>query len=97
MELQELIRGEAECCATIGDNEVNFIYRPGLITIEYTNTMDVSYAGMGQALEDLIVSWDLTQDGEPLEINKEVINRLPIEWVMKISDAIFDDVRSEKN
>lgn len=97
MELHELITDKAECTAKIGDAEINFVYKPGVMTLQYIANIEPSFAGMAQLLLDMLTSWDITKDGEVLEINEENIFSLPLEWVNKLHDEIFDDVRSEKN
>ena len=97
MELGELLNGEAACTAKIGDNEICFTYNPGLMTLNFASKLDGSYMSMAEVLNDLLISWDLTSDGEPLEVTSENLSSLPLEWLTKINDVIFEDVRSEKN
>ena len=97
MELSSLVSGTAECTAKIGEGEINFSYEHGKMTLNYISQIDASFVSMAQVITDVVVSWDITVDDEPLEINEENVLLLPLEWVNKIFDTIFDDIRSEKN
>ena len=97
MELSALVSGTAECTAKMGEEEINFSYEHGKMTLNYISQIDASFVSMAKVITDVVVSWDITVDGQDLEINEDNVMMLPLEWVNKIFDTIFDDIRSEKN
>ena len=104
MELRELMTDAAAVKVYVGDKDdsgphFTIHYRPS----RYTWAFRMSIAGMSfdelttRLAEDLLESWDLTRDGEPVPLTAENILKLPSAVGTRILDALVDHSLDRKN
>ena len=58
-----------------GEMEINIAFRPAVLTPEWVDSW--SELSVDRALFELVSSWDITSDGEPLPVTEEAISSLP--------------------
>ena len=74
---------------------VNIVYRPYSLSIgqEIRDALtgdDRHY--LIEEMRRLLVEWDITEDGQPVPIDEESLERLPLEFLNAVSRAILDEM-----
>lgn len=99
MELSDLIRDERNLAVNVGDEILNVTYRPSGFTAaaeeKYLDAIERRRVNMAfvEALCEILTSWDLVQDGEPVSITLESLKMLPAKLLSDIFMAIVEDNR----
>src|SRR5579859_234614 len=105
LDLHRLISNTAEASVDYGDaGTVNVVYRPGNITekslreLAVLNDSDNNDAltnihAMNTVLLQTLVSWDLTNNGEPVPLTVDGLADVPLHVRGDIIKAIFEDIR----
>lgn len=96
LELNELL-GERTIIAMFGEKPIEVTYRLGERT---TAKLDASTAftnPVADTVVDLVVAWDLVDQGEPVPITKDIVDeKIPVPVLRCIVSAIIgDDGRGE--
>ena len=99
MDLSDIIRDKRELAINIGDNILNVVYKPSALTAaaeeKYLNAIETHRvnSAYAQALSEILSSWDLTRDGEPVAINIDELKHLPASFLADVFLAIVADNR----
>ncbi len=68
-------------------------YRPSGFTTEMVNGV-ISGKSHGEIIEQLVESWDLTEDGEPIGTDRETVERIvPVPVQRAVTDALLRELR----
>lgn len=94
MEMKNIRTDRATAIVTYMGEEMTFKYRPGAITPKtYMKLNEVKDPEeLGEFFETLIVSWDLTQNGDPLEVTRDNIAELPMGLIRAMSQEVLQAV-----
>jgi hypothetical protein len=95
----ELVKKEAEVDVSVGEADFKVRYNPLAITAETEPILlalsrgEEPHANTANILDELILSWDVTEDdGTPMEPTLEVLRRTPSIVNSAITMAILDDL-----
>ncbi|MBX6770884.1 MAG: hypothetical protein IRY83_04110 [Chloroflexi bacterium] len=98
--LSHLAQDRRTCTLRVGDETVTITYRPGGVTPELEDQLreytadQRGGAAMVALLAHCLVEWDvLDEDGEPLAPTAENLRRLPTVFLVRVAQAITDDLR----
>lgn len=94
MDMKQIRNDRAVGTAEYMGETLNFKYRPAMITpMTYTKLQQAdSVEELGDFFADLLVSWDLTDKGEPVEISAALIKSLPMALLRSMSSEILSAV-----
>jgi hypothetical protein len=99
LELSDLKVKRRSVAVQYDDEIINIEYCPGMVTPEYQSAMlalakcdtnEDQVAAWEQILA-VMVSWDITNDGEPLPITRETLGIMPTDLLIAIMQAITAD------
>ena len=103
MELNELMEDEVTVQVPVtpgSDRSVSITYAPSRYTPAHEKAFGdeadatnwKTYPTMVGFLDGLVTGWDLTDQGEPLPVNEENLARLPLEFIVRVVEAVADGV-----
>lgn len=99
-----LYKRVAPAQVTYGDDFViNLTFRPDKYVAELHNkivadrTQNPTFDEITDALDELVIGWDLTDQGVPVPVTREALNALPIMLLRDMLIAIQTVVLSRKN
>lgn len=100
MELSDLMRDEREIAVEMFTGEtLNITYKPSRFTAaveeRFSNALDKKrlLTALAEALSEILIDWELGQNGERLPINLETMKALPGKALNDIYLAIVEDNR----
>lgn len=96
MDISNLPKMEMSSVADFGGAGVlNFTWVPGVITPHVKGQLlSEDEAQVASALGDILRSWDLTQDGEPVDCRNAIVltNNTPEIVLRKVADQIISEL-----
>ncbi len=101
--LTELTKDERSITLDIGDETLAVTYRPGSYTPELEDVMRSQNErlrpgnGLAAALSQLVIEWDLEDDGKPVEVTLDTLRKLPVTFLTRVTNAITADMRTGKD
>lgn len=97
MDINSIKNDRAKGQVTYMGDEVHFTYRPAMITAENYKILvsgsDVDELGV--FFEGILATWDITRDGQPLEVKAENISKLPLPLLRQIGTFVAREVPSK--
>jgi hypothetical protein len=104
--LIEIASNTANVRFTWGANEVNIVYRPGLVTekvlaqlMDFTNldesTLMAQMREFNELLARLMVSWDVMDGEVVVPITPDRLSEIPILFRAEVIQAMLGDIRPE--
>ena len=77
--------------------KLNVTYKPAVITTEFASDMkqaedDQDANGMAKGAHLMLTDWDMTNQGDPIEISLELLRQLPLGLLGAIFQAVMNDV-----
>lgn len=95
--VEDLLSGRRELEISFPRTDLTILitYNPRIWTDTY-RAGRLTQISTSQGLEDVILEWDLTRDGEPIPIEVEAIGQIPSVITNKIFYAIGKDINTGK-
>lgn len=95
----ELLNERRTFTLPVGEDELTVTYNPQAYTPKAESEMQKFVGegkpgtGLAQTLANVLLEWDLLEDGDPLPCDFETMTNLPTRFLVEVSNGIGNDIR----
>lgn len=96
LDVGALRRDRARAKLTYAGEEVTLLFKPSGITHAWEDKAQLATQDMGHAhdaLLEVLAAWDIREDGDPVPLTAESLQRLPSQLVAEMLAAVVKEVR----